>query len=128
MDSNKIIQNEAKQIINEWDTIHIYGYGESQIIHKEKNGKVLNDLLFTLSDILSVIGNGTDFTIKDVHAINIFKGQFIDFLPSSKQYLHKRLYLKDIDNNIIQNLANEIVTKMTIAKNIDSSKLPNLNK
>lgn len=104
---------KKNQIINsvEYSTIHIFGYGETQLISSDSNKKVAT---LTLTKVQAVIDNvyskkpadnnaGTDY-----HAINIFDNMFADYIPKTQGEKSFRVEYKDLDATLINELVEEI--------------------
>jgi hypothetical protein len=94
-----------------FNTIHIFGYGETQLISSDSNKKVAT---LTLTKVQAVIDNvyskkpadnnaGTDY-----HAINIFNDMFADYLPKTRDEKSFRVEYKDLDATLINELVEEI--------------------
>jgi hypothetical protein len=94
-----------------FNTIHIFGYGETQLISSDSNKKVAT---LTLTKVQAVIDNvyskkpadnnaGTDY-----HAINIFDNMFADYLPKTRDEKSFRVEYKDLDATLINELVEEI--------------------
>lgn len=95
----------------EYNTIHIFGYGETQLIGKDMNDKVET---LNLTKVQAVIDNvyaqkpadnnaGTDY-----HAINIFNNMFADYQPKTIEEKSFRVEYKDLDATLINQLVEEI--------------------
>jgi hypothetical protein len=69
-----------------WSTLHIFGYGETQLIGKDSNKKVPSTALTTLAAVVNNVYSfkpeGNEAT-EEYHAINIFNDMFADW--QSKQ-------------------------------------------
>jgi hypothetical protein len=94
-----------------FNTIHIFGYGETQLIYSDSNKKVATS---TLTKVQAVIDNvyskkpadnnaGTDY-----HAINIFDNMFADYIPKTQGEKSFRVKYEDLDDTLI----NELVTEL----------------
>ena len=94
-----------------FNTIHIFGYGETQLISSDSNKKVAT---LTLTKVQAVIDNvyskkpadnnaGTDY-----HAINIFDNMFADYQPKTREEKSFRVEYKDLDATLINELVEEI--------------------
>lgn len=94
-----------------FSTIHIYGYGETQIIGQDLNKKVLTSSLTTVQAVIdNVYSNkpadnnaGTEY-----HAINIFDDMFADYIPSTKGEDSFRVPYADLDATLIDALVLEL--------------------
>ena len=93
-----------------WNTIHIFGYGETQIIGKDLNKKVPTSVLTTVQ---AVVDNAYSKKPEDnnaeaeYHAVNIFNDMFADFQPKSGNAF--RTKFADLDASLIEALEAEIV-------------------
>jgi len=95
-----------------WSTLHIFGFGDVQVITKDGGA---TKKASTLTKLESVIDNvwstkPTDNTsTKDYHAINIFEGMFADWQPKvSKEKGFRTEYYK-LDDSLIQKLVDEVL-------------------
>jgi hypothetical protein len=69
-----------------WSTIHIFGYGETQIIGKDLNKKATTSSLTKVQDVIDIVyatKPQDNSCTKEFHAINIFEGMFCDFQPKA---------------------------------------------
>jgi len=84
-----------------YNTSHIFGYGESQMIGADKNGKVENGTLTTISPLITYLASiqqeGTTISMDTLFALNIYHDDFIDFIPNSDGNLMQRFVWTDID-------------------------------
>lgn len=94
--------------LEEWKTIHIFGYGETQIIGKDLSKKVTTSELTKVQAVVDHIFSkkpaDNDTTI-NYHAIHIHKDMFADFVGMTTKYF--RTLYADLDESII----NELVTE-----------------
>jgi hypothetical protein len=95
-----------------WSTLHIFGFGDVQVISKDGGA---TKKVATLSKLQAVIDNvwstkPTDNTsTKQYHAINIFEGMFADWqtkVPKEKGF---RTEYSKLDNSLIQQLVDEVL-------------------
>ena len=95
-----------------WSTLHIFGFGDVQVISKDGGA---TKKAATLSKLQAVIDNvwstkPTDNTsTKQYHAINIFEGMFADWqtkVPKEKGF---RTEYSKLDNSLIQQLVDEVL-------------------
>jgi hypothetical protein len=92
-------------------TIHIFGYGETQVISKEKNAKVSSSTLTTLENVIQDVFSKkpSDLeTTSEYHAINIFVGDFVTFIPKEKGQKSFRVKYSDLNAEYVTALINEI--------------------
>jgi hypothetical protein len=88
-------------------TIHIFGYGEVQLIGGVNDGKVKSTTLSSLTDLVDHIKTFKPETVveSDVHAIHIFEGGDVRFLGKGAGPLltEKRAYsfkVSELDQTI----------------------------
>lgn len=95
----------------DFSTIHIFGYGETQLIKKDYNEKAPTA---DLSSVAPVVANvyskkPTDSQAKsDYHAVNIFHNLFADFQP--KEGKGFRVKWDDLDKSKIDALVSQFTT------------------
>lgn len=95
-----------------WNTLHIFGYGETQLITDTENKKVASADLATLQQVVDdVYGNKPVDNNADTnyHAINIFNGLFADWLPSDKDQKSFRVEYSTLNEAAIAALVAEII-------------------
>jgi hypothetical protein len=95
----------------EWNTIHIFSYGETQIIGKGINKKVSNDSLTKLQAVINHFYNKKPLdnnSTTDFHVINIFNDMFADYCPKEIKVKSFRTEYADLDSKIIGNLVKEL--------------------
>ena len=94
-----------------WSTLHIFGYGETQLIGKDFNKKVPSTVLTTLTDVVinvySFKPEGNEAT-EEYHAINIFNTMFSDWQPKSSDAKGWRTEYAELDATAIDALVAEI--------------------
>lgn len=96
-----------------WNTMHVFGYGQSQMIGPDKNGFAASDTLNTLGSMITYLASqqqeGTNVSLQTLFALNIFNGQFVDFLPNSKDNNQmQRFKWVDLDPATIDAFADEL--------------------
>lgn len=96
----------------EWSTLHIFGYGETQLIGNNLNKKVSSSALTTLQ---AVVDNVYSFKPADstaneeYHAINIFKDMFADWQTKDPAVKGWRTEYAELNATLIDALVAEIV-------------------
>ena len=94
-----------------WSTLHIFGYGETQLIGTDSNKKVPSTALTTL---VAVVNNVYSFKPEDntaneeYHAINIFHDMFADWQPKASEAKGWRTEYAKLDAEAIAALVAEI--------------------
>jgi hypothetical protein len=94
-----------------WSTIHIFGYGETQLIGADSNKKVPSSALSTLQ---AVVDNIYSFkpvdnsATKEYHAINIFYDMFADWQTKDSSAQGWRTDYSELDSSLINALIVEI--------------------
>jgi uridylate kinase len=95
----------------EYNTIHIFGYGETQLISSDSNKKVAT---LTLLKVQAVVDNvyskkpadnnaGTEY-----HSINILNNLLVDYIPKERSEKSFRVQYKDLDATLINDLVSEL--------------------
>jgi hypothetical protein len=102
--------------MGQFSTIHIFGYGETQIIGETNNGKVPSSSLTTLVPFVDHVKTflpESGVTLTDYHVIHIFDGMDVRYLG---QGLEDRTVqtsfsvgLNQIDQTLLTALVDEIV-------------------
>jgi len=93
-----------------YNTIHIFGYGETQVITDTENKKSPNDSLISLQ---AVINNVYSFkpsdnpSISDYRNINIFNNLFAQYSDVNGNTF--RVDYSELDGALIDALVNEII-------------------
>lgn len=96
----------------QWSTLHIFGYGETQLIGNDLNKKVNTSVLTTVQ---AVIDNVYSFkpegnvATKDYHAINIFNDMFADWQTAQQSVEGWRVQYPELDAAEIDALVAEII-------------------
>jgi len=94
-----------------WSTLHIFGYGETQLIGTDFNKKVPSSALTTLQ---AVVDNVYSFKPVDnpateqYHAINIFNDMFADWQTTQQGVQGWRTEYAELDVTLIDALIVEI--------------------
>ena len=100
-----------------FSTIHIFGFGVSQAIGKDKNVQVDSSAISTeLDPVVSLIWSKKPANYvgtPDYHAINIFNGLFADWLPKTKGEKMFRVNMNQLNADEIDALANAIFNSAT---------------
>jgi hypothetical protein len=98
--------------MSNWSTLHIFGFGDVQVISKDGGA---TKKAATLTKLQSVIDNVwstkpiDNTSTKQYHAINIFEGMFADWqtkVPKEKGF---RTEYSKLDNSLIQQLVDEVL-------------------
>lgn len=98
-------------------TIHIFGYGEAQVISETVNFKTGVDKLSTLQAVIDNVKSKkpSDNTVSDYHAINIFSDLRADYIakrldgakPGDKDTSSFSVDFKDLDGKKLDDLVAE---------------------
>lgn len=97
--------------MKKFNTIHIFGYGETQIIVKNLNKKVLTSSLLNVQAVIDNIYSkkpNDNNASSNYFSINIFEGFFADFTPNNNSEKSFRVKYTDLDLNLIHQLVDEI--------------------
>ena len=94
-----------------WSTLHIFGYGETQLIGTDFNKKVPSTALTTLAAVVANVysfkpeGNTAP---EEYHAINIFNHMFADWQAKGQGIEGWRTEYSDLDAEAIDALVAEV--------------------
>lgn len=104
------LTENAKTEQKEWNTLHIFGYGETQV-----NGSVSRKVATTsLTKVQAVIDYVYSLKPADnnagseYHSITIVKNVFARFTPKTKEEQSYSIAFKDLDASVINELVDEI--------------------
>lgn len=95
-----------------YNTLHIFGYGEVQVIGKDLNKKVATS---ELTKVQAVVDNVYSFKPEDstateeYHAINIFNDMFADWQTKQQGVEGWRVQYAELDADAIEELVAEVV-------------------
>ena len=93
-----------------WSTLHIFGYGETQLIGENFNYKTSTSNLsaapVVVADVYSKKPADSDASA-DYHAVNIFHDMFADYQPNSGTGF--RVQYSDLNQVLIDALVEEIL-------------------
>lgn len=98
------------------NTLHIFGYGETQVIGQE-DGNNINKKAPSLAlvSLQAVVDNVYSFkpadnpAINEYHAINIFEGLFSDYMPKDSENKSWRTPYEELDQSFIDTLVAEVL-------------------
>ena len=96
----------------EWSTLHIFGYGETQLIGADFNKKVPSTVLTTLQEVVDNVYSfkpAGNTATKEYHAINIFNDMFADWQTSQQGVEGWRVQYPELNATLIDALVAEIV-------------------
>lgn len=92
-----------------WNTLHIFGYGQDQLISDTENKLVNAELCPSTKDVVDMVYShkpqDNPATI-DYRTINIFNNMFVDY--SDNDGNHFRVDYSELDAALIEKLAIEI--------------------
>ncbi len=96
-----------------FNTIHVFGFGDTQIIGADKKGTVKSNTLTKLTAFVNHIKSlkPTDVVAADYHVIHIFNGADVRYLGTTTSRVDKVTYsvkIADIDQTILNELVAEI--------------------
>ena len=93
-------------------SIHIYGYGETQLIEGDISSKMANSDLKALQPFIDYLSahqqKGTKISLENTHAINVFSDKFVEFRSSNEKNKNQRFMWGDIDKKSIERLKKEL--------------------
>jgi hypothetical protein len=94
-----------------WSTLHIFGYGETQLIGTDSNKKVSTS---ALTKVQAVVDNVYSFkpegsaATEEYHAINIFNDMFADWQTKQQGVEGWRVQFVDLNKTALDELVAEI--------------------
>lgn len=93
-----------------FNTLHIFGYGETQVITYIENKKVISDELSgaqpVVNNVYSLKPSDSDAGT-DYRSINIFNGLFVDYLDNEGRRF--RVEYSELDSSLINTLVDEVL-------------------
>jgi hypothetical protein len=103
--------------MKQFSTIHIFGYGETQIIGNDNNGKVQSSELTNLVALVDHIKTflpESGVTLTDYHVIHIFEGSDVRYLgvgtEDRKEETSFSVKYNQIDITLLDALVNEVIS------------------
>ena len=103
--------------MGQFSTIHIFGYGETQIIGETNNGKVPSSSLTTLVPFVDHVKTflpESGVTLTDYHVIHIFNGSDVRYLgvgtEDRKEETSFSVGFNQIDQTLLTALVDEIIS------------------
>jgi hypothetical protein len=103
-----------------FNTIHLFGFGDSQIIGKDNKGTVKSDTLTNLTAFVDHIKTfkPEDVTLTDYHVIHIFNGADVRYLgkgsENNQEKTHFSVSFSDVDSTLLNNLVDELVAAVAV--------------
>lgn len=97
-----------------FNTIHLFGFGDAQIIGKENNGKVESNTLTSLTEFVDHIKTfkPEDVTLTDYHVIHIFNETDVRYLGKGTDVKTDKtnftVNLSEVDSTLLTNLVDEL--------------------
>ena len=96
-----------------WNAVHVFGYGETQIVGRDINGKIANAKLKALEPLFVHLAEkqqkGTKITLADTRVLTFFNGTSISFHPKpNSKNKTQSLAWTDIDQKYIDKLVKEL--------------------
>ena len=105
--------------MKKFSTIHVFGYGETQIIGNENNGKIQSTELINLTDFVNHVKTflpATGVTLTDYHVIHIFEGSDVRYLgvgtEDRKEETSFSVKWEELNLSILDVLVDEIISKL----------------
>ena len=103
--------------MGQFSTIHVFGYGETQIIGGTNNGKVMSSSLTTLIPFVDHVKSFlpvTGVTLTDYHVIHIFNGSDVRYLgvgtEDRKEDTSFSVKYDQINTVILDTFVNEVIS------------------
>lgn len=102
-----------------FSTIHVFGFGDTQIIGKDNNGMVKSTELTTLPTFIDHVKTflpATGVTLTDYHVIHIFNSSDVRYLgkqaQDKKENTSFSVKWNQLNEVILNDLVNEIISKL----------------
>lgn len=105
--------------MSQFNTIHLFGFGDTQIIGKDNNGTVKSDTLTNLQALVDhiVTFKPEEVILTDYHVIHIFNDMSIRYLGKGTENNEDKtdfmVDFSDIDATIMSNLVDELIVAIT---------------
>ena len=102
--------------MKQFSTIHIFGYGETQLIGKDKNEKIPSTGITTLNTFVDHVKTfvTTGVTLTDYHVIHIFEGSDVRYLGvgtgNRKDNTSFTVKYDQLDSSILNSFINEVIS------------------
>ena len=101
-----------------WSTLHIFGFGDVQVITNDggatKKASDLTALQPVVDNVWSTKPADSTLTSEEYHAINIFEGMFADWQPKEPKAEGFRTQYADLDATLIQTLVDEVLAPVVV--------------
>lgn len=97
-----------------FNTIHLFGFGDAQIIGKENNGTVASEALTNLTAFVDHIKTfkPEDVTLTDYHVIHIFNETDVRYLGKGTEVKTDKtnftVKISEVDATLLTNLVDEL--------------------
>jgi hypothetical protein len=107
--------------MSQFNTIHLFGFGDSQIIGKDNNGMVKSNTLTNLQAFVDhvVTFKPEEVVLTEYHVIHIFNEMDVRYLgKGTENHADKTDFIvsmTEIDATLLDNLVNELITAVTPA-------------
>lgn len=105
--------------MSQFNTIHLFGFGDSQIIGQDNNGTVKSDTLTNLQAFVDhvVTFKPEEVVLTDYHVIHIFNEMDVRYLGrgtgNNTDKTDFIVSMTEIDATLLGNLVDEIVAAIT---------------
>lgn len=98
----------------EFSTIHVFGYGETQVIGKDVNKKVDTTSLTSVAPFISHVKlfKPADVTLTDHHVIHVFHGDSVRYLGKGTDNKDEKTSFivkwEEVDATLVDAIVNEV--------------------
>ena len=105
--------------MSQFNTIHLFGFGDTQIIGKDHSGTVKSDTLTNLQAFVDHVVSlkPAEVILTDHHVIHIFNEMDVRYLGKGTENHQDKtdfiITIADIDAVILSNLVDELVIAVT---------------
>jgi len=106
------IYKKIKTNMANWNTLHIFGFGDVQVIAKEGGKTKKAADLTKLQDVIDNVWASKPAGYagaKEYHAINVFNGMFADWQGKTKEDKGYRVQYSSLDAVKLQALIDEVL-------------------
>jgi len=105
--------------MSQFNTIHLFGFGDSQIIGKDNNGTVKSDTLTNLQAFVDhvVTFKPEEVILTDYHVIHIFNEMDVRYLGRGTENRADKtdfiVSMTEVDETILASLVDELIAAVT---------------
>lgn len=100
--------------MSDFSTIHVFGYGETQVIGKDVNKKVDSTSVTSLTNFINHVKlfKPADVTLTDHHVIHVFHGDSVRYLGKGTDNKDEKTSFivkwSEVDSTLVDAIVNEV--------------------